>query len=166
MLVQDRDGSGTVSAGDRVGYQVELGNTGSAVAGQVEIRVPIPAYTAFAVGSVAGGGVVESSLAGGVLSVWLEDLPAGGVGAFTWAVDVADRLPEGLGGFETQGSLAALGVAAVSSDDPDTAVIGDPTVTPLDSGGSREGAPIPTLSVLGLVLLGLVLALWVWRVLA
>ena len=166
-LAGDLDGSGSFSAGDRVTYRVAVRNSGSAAAGQLVFRVPVPKHTAFLDGSVSGGDVVESSLSGHVLSVWLHDLAAGGTLSFTWDVGIDSPLAPGVRAVEAQGAVTALGVDTVPSDDPDTAVVDDPTVTPLDGGDGTGGPrPIPTLSELGLLVLGLLLAFGAWRALS
>ena len=139
-------------------------NSGSAAAGQLVFRVPVPEHTSFVGGSVSGAGVVESSVSGHVLSVWLEGLAAGAATSFTWDVEIDSPLPAGVRAVEAQGAVDATGVDAVPSDDPDTAVVDDPTVTPLDRGGDTGGSqPIPTLSELGLLILALLLAFGAWR---
>lgn len=167
LLAEDRDDSGSPSAGDVLTYSVEVRSTGEAAAEGVLFRVPVPEHVRYVAGSAFSDRLVEAGLAGGVLTVLLEDLPPGAVGALVWDVEIDPELPEGVRAIVAQGSVEAAGVEPHPSDDPATAERDDPTVTPLDAGGGGSGEveSIPTVSEWGLLLLGLLLVVGAWRVL-
>ena len=102
-------------------------------------------------------------------SAWVLD-PKGelweSTAAFSWDVRIDSPLPAQVRSVEAQGAVDAVGVDSVPSDDPDTAVADDTTVTPLEGGDPGGAQAIPTLSELGLLVLGLLLAFGAWRALS
>jgi uncharacterized repeat protein (TIGR01451 family) len=168
-LAEDRDGSGGVSAGDVLSYAVRVENLGAAVAESVVFEVAALEHLGPVAGSVRGEGaeaLAAGESGGPVLRVVLGDLAAGERFGFAWDAVLDGELPEELRRVVARGTVVAEGLAEHPSDDPQTVVADDPTVTPLGgAGGPGEPVEIPTLSEWGLILLTLLLALVGWRAL-
>ncbi|MGD2115842.1 MAG: DUF11 domain-containing protein [Acidobacteriota bacterium] len=176
-LAEDRDGSGDVSAGDVLSYAVRVRNLGAGAAAGVVFEVPELERLRPLPGSVRGDGTEVRSPEGAAdgvpeastLEVRLPDLPAGAAAGFAWDAAVDDDLPPAVRRVVARGTVAADGLEPHPSDDPATAAVDDPTVTPLGEaiGPEAPGAPveIPTLTELGSLLLSLLLALTGWRML-
>ena len=167
LLAEDRDESGSFSAGDVVTYSVEIRNVGDGVAEGVRFRVPVPEHTEYVPGSAYADALEVAAISGGVLEVSLGDLGAGEKLGMVWDVVIDPELAEGVSEVRAQGSVEAVGLVAHPSDDPATVERDDPTVTELGTAvGPGDPHDIPTVSEWGLMLLGLFLGVAAWRVLA
>jgi len=163
--VDDLDGSGSLTPGDTLEYQVVITNTGAGDALNVVLSDTPDANTSLVVGSVTTTqGTVTSGNGGGdsFVSVALGTLPAGGGQATVgFVVQLADPLPAGVSTIENQGVASGDNFADITTDDPSTVPTGDPTVDVVDA----PVTPIPALSPWGVLLMVLLLtaaAVTVW----
>lgn len=148
-LVGDLDGDGLVDAGDTVRYEAEISNIGDQSATAVPFRVGLPDHTALVDGSlVVPTGTTVRFGDDSTDTLVLIDLPrlvGHGSHALQFDVVVVTAVPAGVTTLETQGIASVSGFPATTpTDDPDTAAVDDPTVTPLDFDPDLSVAKQPT----------------------
>lgn len=138
-LAIDADGNGVVSAGDTLGYRLEVNSVGTQIVTSLRATAPTPEGTTLVAGSVTTtqGTVVP----GDHLSVDL-----GSVGPLTqniieFRLRIDAPLAPGISAISVQADLRADQISSQRSDDPETAELEDPTVLPVGTGGSggQEG---------------------------
>ena len=135
-LSVDADGDGVPSPGDTVAYTIIIANHGNQDAtGVVLSDIPDPNAPLVA-GSVSSsqGTVTTGNLFGDQLvGVAIGSVAGGGSVTVQFLVTVALPLPAGVAIIANQALIGSDQLPPVRSDDPDTAVAGDPTVTPLSA---------------------------------
>jgi len=134
-LLIDNDGDGVADPGDTLRYTVVISNTGTTGATSVVFADTPDANTTLAVGSVTTSqGTVTTGNTAGDLSVGVDigTLPASASVTITFDVTVNSPFPTAISSVANQGLVTADGGITVPTDDPDTGVIGDPTVTPVE----------------------------------
>ena len=156
--VDDLDGSGSLTPGDTLEYQVLVTNTGAGDALNVVLTDTPDANTSLVVGSVTTtqGTVTTGNTSGDtIVSVDVGTLSGGGGQVtITFVVQVADPFPQGVSTIENQGIARGDNFPDIATDDPSTVPGGDPTVDVI----STPAAPIPALSPWGILLMALLLA--------
>lgn len=128
----DGDGDGLVEPGDSLRYTVEIANEGDADALGVSFADAPDANAVLIAGSVTttqgvisdGNGSTDTAV-----KVDLGTIPAGEMVAVIFDARVADPLPDGVDRVANQGVVDGVGLPSLSTDDPDTAQVGDPTET-------------------------------------
>ena len=137
-LFDDVGGDGQASPGDVLRYQIDLVNSGNTAATVVSLLDAIPANTSLEAGSVATtqGTVVSED----PIEVDLGQLTTTTAASVSFRVRIDDPVPAGIGEIVNQGTVSSAGLADFSTDDPDTAELGDATRTPL-------AGPLPQLSI-------------------
>jgi uncharacterized repeat protein (TIGR01451 family) len=128
-LAVDADGDGKAGPGDTLRYDIQIRNTGSAPAGNVVLADDPPAGTTLVAGSVAASqGTVQSEAP---VRVAIGEIAPNGSATVSFQVTVSSSLPETVSQIENQARITSDGLADLLTDDPDTAPVGDPTVTPV-----------------------------------
>jgi len=158
-LSADLDDSGTLTAGDRILYTVEIENTGTGDALDVLFTdLPDP-NTSLVVGTVmtSQGTILRGNTAGDFdVVVELGTLAPGASATVSFEVELDDPLAEGVDQVVNQGLVSGSNFPDVPTDDPRTVPSPDPTVDGIDQ--PEEVFEIPTLSEWGFLLFVLVLA--------
>jgi large repetitive protein len=157
----DLDDDGQADAGDTIVYLVTLRNTGAAPATAAVFTSPVPAGTTLVpdqvitpVGTVLSGQSADDT----EVTIEIPMIGAGETIHIAFEVEVFDPIPEGLEEIACQGTLLASNHRPIPTDDPDTLLRDDPTLTPLDLGPiGPPPAEIPTVGQWGLILLGALL---------
>ncbi|HEV8578898.1 MAG TPA: Calx-beta domain-containing protein [Thermoanaerobaculia bacterium] len=143
VLVADADDDGTASPGDRLRYEIEIRNPGTGTANGVALTDVVPANTHLVAGSIlASQGSVTGS---DPVAVAMGSLAPGALATVSFEVTIDHPFPAGVAAVANQGQVTATGLAAVATDDPDTAQAGDATVTPVTSRPQLAAAKTATL---------------------
>ena len=157
-LSEDGDGSGTLTAGDRILYTIGLENTGTGDALDVLLTdLPDP-NTSLVVGTVVAsqGTVLRGNTAGDMdVVVELGTLSAGASATVSFEVEVDDPLADGVSQVLNQGLASGANFPDVPTDDPRTLPTDDPTVDDVDE--ALQVFEIPTLSEWSFVIFVLLL---------
>jgi uncharacterized repeat protein (TIGR01451 family) len=130
-LLTDSNQDGLAGAGDLIGYTVVVCNRGNQ-ADRFTFVDTVDSLTTIVAGSpTTTQGVIEA--AASRLSVAIGELPPQECATITWRMLVVTPLPVEVANILNQGAIStASGVSGVT-DDPDTAALNDPTITPLGS---------------------------------
>ncbi len=132
MLVDNGDGQ--LGPSDVLTYTVIITNSGNGAASGVVFSDTLPLSTTLVVSSVTTTqGTVTSGNDTGNTSVGVDVgtiAGAGGNVTITFGATINDPLPPGVTEVANQGTASGDNFAAVLTDDPDTALSGDPTITP------------------------------------
>ncbi|MCP3978833.1 MAG: DUF11 domain-containing protein, partial [bacterium] len=127
-VAYDANGDGVVNPGDRVRYEITVSNAGAGTATGVALSDAIPANAAVVAGSVASsqGTTVSSD----PVVVDLGTLASGTAATVSFEIEL-QPLPIGTAEIVNQAVVSSNELADVLSDDPDTSMTADPTVTPV-----------------------------------
>lgn len=131
-LENDVDGQGDFDPGDTLRYTVVVENVGGGDAMSVAFADTPDASSPLVAGSVSTSqGIVTLGNGGTDTSVEVDigTIQAGDSVTVTFDVVLVDPLPECVASVSNQGVVTAAGIAAVSTDDPDTPAAGDATQT-------------------------------------
>lgn len=137
------DEDNITDAGDTIVYTIILRNDSVTDAEGVTFSDTPDPNSTIVPGSVVTdkGSVVSGNDAGDQsVEIDIDTLAAGESIAIVFHVQINDPLPDNVVDVSNQGTIAGLNFPSVKTDDPDTASISDPTVTPL--------GPRPVLSAL------------------
>lgn len=159
ILALDGDADGGASAGDTLVYVVRVLNASETSAEAVRFEVAPDSATELRPGAATTSqGAVVSGLAASDerVAVELGEL-AGGAGADVTFEVVVGQVPPSRSELVVQGVAVAGNAPEELSDDPETPVEDDPTVTPLTV-GDLSPVDIPTVGEVGLVLLVVLLS--------
>ena len=128
-LYADADDNGVASPGDTLLYRIDVVNGGNTPATSVVVSDTIPTGASVETGSVqASQGSVTSE---SPVQATLGEIAAGGSASVTFRVVIASPFPRPQTSVSNQASVASAELPAVLTDDPSTAAVGDPTVTPV-----------------------------------
>jgi uncharacterized repeat protein (TIGR01451 family) len=138
FLYDDADGDDEVGPGDTVFYMIQVQNIGNTAAANVLVTDTPDEQTTLLAGrvQVTHGEVVSgNSLTDTTVQVRLDELPSNTTASIGFLVKVKPTAGNSLLNQATtqftNPNDAAQSVITVLSDDPDTPVVGDPTVTPV-----------------------------------
>ena len=134
LLMIDTGGDSVVSPGDTLLYQVIVLNNGNAAARDVLFSDTPDANAPLVAGTVqaTGGEVFKGNGAGdGSVELRISELPAGASIIIAFQVRLVNPLPAGVTQVANQGITQPDGGSTVLTDDPDTPLVGDPTITPI-----------------------------------
>ncbi|MEZ4612198.1 MAG: DUF11 domain-containing protein [Caldilineaceae bacterium] len=134
LLLIDSGGDSVVSPGDTLLYQVILLNSGNAAAQNVLFSDTPDANAPLVAGTVqaTGGEIFKGNGTGdGSVDLRISELPAGTSIIIAFQVRVINPLPAGVTQVANQGITQPAGGSTVLTDDPDTPLVGDPTITPV-----------------------------------
>ena len=159
-LAEDVDQSGNISPGDVLRYHFVLRNVSdpdAEPADQIEIDMPVPAYTELVPGSIdMSHGVERRGLATQpVVGFLVPELLRGDEIYVSFDLRLDSLIPQHVTRLQVQVRVLEGDLGELLSDDPNTPEPGDPTVIDL----VRGMVEIPTLGSVGLVLLILLLLL-------
>lgn len=143
-LVVDADGSGDVSPGDTLGYQMSVSSVGTQEVTGVHAVVEPPAGTSLVAGSVAS---TQGTVTGGDRV----DVAIGALAPFQEAtvdfrLQVASPLPAGVTRIGVAGTVLSDQLEPVTTDDPSTYDVGDSTTLPIGDPGQDPEKPAPVVS--------------------
>ena len=130
-LVGDSNGNGMVDPGDRVRFTTLIQNWGTSNAQGVNFKLEGSRNLTLVNGTVTTTqGLIESGNLPGDTGVTVElgDLSTGQTAEITFETTVDDPLPIGALDGDCQGLVSASNVGSLVTDDPDTAVLNDPTL--------------------------------------
>jgi IPTL-CTERM motif len=114
----------------------------------------VPEQVITPVGTVLSGQSADDT----EVTIEIPTISAGETIQIAFEVEIFDPIPEGLEEIACQGTLLASNHRPIPTDDPDTLLRDDPTLTPLDFGPTGPPpAEIPTVGQWGLILLGALL---------
>ncbi|MBX3052028.1 MAG: DUF11 domain-containing protein [Caldilineaceae bacterium] len=134
-LFTDVDGNGQPSPGDILQYRLVVRNTGNQAAVNVIVQDAPDPFTRLVIGSVqtTAGTVTSGNTAGNTsVVVAVGTLPgAGGQAVITYRATIVTPVPATVEQVANQALAGADNTGGVSSDDPDTPTLGDPTLTPV-----------------------------------
>ncbi|NTU85041.1 MAG: DUF11 domain-containing protein, partial [Chloroflexales bacterium] len=135
-LAIDQNGNRLVDPGDTLEYTVTISNTGGAAALGLTFTDTLDANTALVVGSVAiipaGAAVTSGNTAGDTgVAVTLGTLAPGASVTVAFQARVSSPLPPGVAEVLNQGLVQGSNAPDARTDDPDTIMTGDPTLTPI-----------------------------------
>ncbi len=155
-LLVDKNHDGFLSTGDTLRYTLVVKNTTGQAASALKITTALDRHVALLVGSVVtSAGTVSSGNHAGDTSptVLLPTLAPGD--SLTITFDVLAQDLSGLLVISSQATATGSNFQDQLSDDPETPEPADPTRTPLSG---IAPAPIPTVGLAGMVLLGVLLS--------
>ncbi|MBI2566042.1 MAG: DUF11 domain-containing protein [Candidatus Schekmanbacteria bacterium] len=130
----DNDANGIVSPGDRLLYVVTVANIGNVSATGVQYRDVLDRNTALVPGTVqsTSGTVVSGNNAGDTsVGVDIAAIAAGESVRIAFEALIASPLPSGIHAVVNHGIVLGDNFPGEPTNDPDTAVDDDPTVTPV-----------------------------------
>lgn len=130
----DQDGDGNISPGDRLEYEITIANTGNTTATNVIFNDTPGQYTTLVTGTVqTSQGAVELGNNAGdtTVRVNIGAIAAGASVTVRFRVDIDATLPSGVTQVENQGFFTSDQLPPVPTDDPDTPITDDPTMTPV-----------------------------------
>ncbi len=160
QLVADSDG--VAGPGDRLKYTVVITNSGGVEASGATYSAPAVGSATLAAGSVSTsmGTVATGNLLGNTtVSVDIGSIAAsGGSVTIMYELVIDDPLPAGILQISCQGTVSGDNFSDALSDDPETPVANDPTVTPIGLLASLPVQDVPALSRPGQLVLLLLLA--------
>ncbi len=133
-LLQDVDGDGFPSPGDRLRYDLEIRNQGSAAASGVRLSDTPDLNTRLVSGSVEiSQGNVESGdeFGDAGLAVQLGVIAAGQAATVRFEVEIVSPLSADVGAVRNQALVSSDQLPSLLSDDPDRPGPNDPTETPI-----------------------------------
>jgi RHS repeat-associated protein/uncharacterized repeat protein (TIGR01451 family) len=134
-LAIDADGSGTVTPGDTLAYRLEVTSLGTQLVTSLRASVPTPVGTSLVAGSVTTS---QGTVTPDAVKADLGDLGPFQAADVDFRVRVDQPLAADITAISTQAEVTSDQLAAVLSDDPATAEVGDPTVLPV---GQAPGEP-------------------------
>jgi uncharacterized repeat protein (TIGR01451 family) len=132
VWVTDADGSGNVSPGDTLRYEIKIDNTGNGSATNIVFRDTPDINTALVVGSVTKSqGTVTKGNSGGDTQVEVDvgTMVAGASVTIQFQVTIDIPFPGGVTQVSNQGIVLCDELANEPTDDPDTGPSGDATKT-------------------------------------
>jgi uncharacterized repeat protein (TIGR01451 family)/fimbrial isopeptide formation D2 family protein len=131
-LLTDADGDSVPSPGDTILYTVTVQNSGNIGVTGVTFSATPDANAMLVTGSVqtSAGAITSGNSGAPPVAVNLGPLPGGGTTAtITFRVMVTTPLPAGVTQVSTQGTISCNELSPVQTDDPNTVVLNDATVT-------------------------------------
>jgi len=136
-LFIDADGDGLPSPGDTLVHNVTIDNVGNQVASGVTFNDIPDANTSLVVASFRTnlGAITRGNAVGDTqVAITIGDLPAGSSVAISFQVRINNPVPVGVTQVRNQGTVSSTDprIQDVFTDDPDTPVLDDPTITLLD----------------------------------
>ena len=143
-LIADSDEDGIAIPGDTILYTLILGNSGLAPAIGVNVTDAISAYTTIVAGSVQTdqGTIISED----PISLRIGDIDPGVAATISFRVTIDSSVPEGIVISNQAKAIATDGINA-SSDDPNTGIPDDSTLTQLASSPilyiNKSGSPNP-----------------------
>lgn len=142
-ILVGNDGDGLADAGDVIRYTVWLTNVGDQDAESVYYVEDLEPNTALLDETVT---TTQGTFVSGDynLAVNVGTIPAASSVTITFDVVVRDPLPAGVTQVSNQGVVSGTNFTAVMTDDPDTAPLGDPTITPADAPAPAAVIVMPT----------------------
>ncbi len=150
-LFDDVDNDGVASPGDVILYSTTIINRGDQAATATFLEDRIDANTTFVLGSVqtTRGTVITGNAAGDkAVEVDIGSIPGGGASAtITFRVTINNPLPAGVTQIRNQGTVSGSNVPTVVTDDPDTAALGDATLTSISAAPVLEASKRDSLAV-------------------
>ncbi len=145
-LLEDRDGNGTPSIGDGLTLLAEITNLGAQPVTGAIYRLPISTHLVPLLASLTGDGAAIT-FTPTYLEAALNAIPPAGTARIAFDSEIVAA-----GRFQHQGAISAAG-EVVLTDDPDTPLEDDPTVTE-----ALAGVPTMNEAALGLFAVGLLAA--------
>ncbi len=145
-LVIDADGSGGVTAGDTLAYDLTVSSVGTLPVTGVGVAVPAPAGTSVIADSVrTSQGTITT---GSGVGIDLGTLAPSRQVTVAFRARLGSPLPAGTTTIRAQGTLTSTELDPIPTDDPQTVEVGDATVIPI--GGDGTNPQLPATSVSGL----------------
>jgi len=141
--VIDLDGDGVASGGDEIEWTLAIRAGGDTAAGGVMVQDAIGPHLTLVPGSLEAPGAHTLSIS--PVTVVYDAIAVGAEVALTFRTALEDPLPVEVENVANQATVLATGVDGLLSDDPATAVAGDPTVVPVyvDPTLSVSGVSVP-----------------------
>ena len=145
-LVIDADGSGGVSAGDTLAYDLTVSSVGTQQVTGIHVAVPAPAGTSVVADSVRTS---QGTLtAGPGVGVDLGTLAPFQQATVDFRLKVAAPLPAGTTSIRTVGAVTSDQLDPIQTDDPQTVTVGDGTDIPIGDPGANPEVPGATLGAI------------------
>ncbi len=120
-LLTDADQSGSITRGDTVRYQINLGNTGDTALTSVVVNDELDAnLSVVQILSTSSGTVTQGSEPGAKKVVWEVPLVAGGTESLIFDVLVAESTPTNVTYILNQAAITGTGFNPTVSDNPET----------------------------------------------
>lgn len=132
-LVGDGNGNGMADPGDRIRFVTTVQNGGTSEAQGTNFKLEGARNLDLVAGSViTSQGVVETGNQPGDTGVTVEmgNIPANGIVEIVFETTVVDPLPIGAVDGECQGRVSGSNLGSILTDDPETPLVGDPTLVP------------------------------------
>ena len=150
-LFDDADQDGVPSPGDTLLYEITIVNSGNSAATQVEFSDQPDSNTTLVVGSVSNSqGAINSGNTQGETTVEVEVgtiLGSGNSVTISYQATVNDPLPVDVVQIQNQGIVTSNELPVVSTDDPTTDPVGDPTITALSTSPILAASQTATLLI-------------------
>ncbi|WP_299927059.1 RHS repeat-associated core domain-containing protein [uncultured Nocardioides sp.] len=141
-LVVDADGSGGVSPGDTLAYEIGISSVGTQQVTGVRAVVEPPPGAALVDGSVrTSQGVISP---GASLDVAVGTLAPFQQATIEFRLRVANPLPAGVTTLTATGTITSDQLDPIVTDDPRTVTVGDGTSIPIGGSGADPELPGPT----------------------
>ena len=138
-LVIDADGSGGVSAGDTLGYDLTVSSVGTQQVTGIDVAVPAPAGTSLVDGSVRTS---QGTITGGPgIGIDLGTLAPFQQATVGFRLRLASPLPAGTSAIRTVGTVTSDQLDPIQTDDPQTVTVGDGTDIPIGGPGADPEVP-------------------------
>lgn len=145
----DADGSGGVSPGDTIGYQLVVNSVGTQDVTGVLAEVPSPVGTTLSPSSVTT--TVGAVVAAPDVAVDIGTLAPFQEAQIAFDLVVDDPLSDTVTSITTQAHVSSNELGPVVSDDPTSFDVGDGTIVPIGGGGGTDPeVPAPTIDALSI----------------
>ena len=132
----DQDGNGIINPGDRLEYEIIIANQGNTAATGVIFDDTPGLYTTLVTGTVESDlGTVELGNGSGdaAVRVNIGTLAARSSVTIRFRVDIDSPIPPNVNEVANQGFVSSTELPTVPTDDPDTPINDDPTLTPVSA---------------------------------
>ncbi|MEO5662756.1 MAG: RHS repeat-associated core domain-containing protein [Nocardioides sp.] len=141
-LVIDADGSGGVSAGDTLAYDLSISSVGTQQVTGIDVDIPAPAGTTVVADSVRTS---QGTVTGGPgVGIDLGTLAPFQQADVSFRLRLGSPLPAGTTSIRAQGTLTSDQLDPITTDDPQTVTVGDATDIPIGSDGGNPELPAAT----------------------
>lgn len=138
-LVIDADGSGGVSAGDTLAYDLSVSSVGTQAVTGTRLDLPAPAGTSVVADSVrTSQGTITAGPGVGIDLGTLAPFQQANV---DFRLRLGSPLPAGTTAIRAQGTVTSSELDPVTTDDPQTVEVGDITVMPIGGDGTNPEIP-------------------------